>query len=134
MSSIKDPKKAQRQFYLIVGAALVLLGAWRIYRTKTFGPAMMSAGALLVAIEFMVPPVANRLFKAWMVFAKYLGIVNTYIIVSVIYFVMIVPIGLLRQCSKKSYRATIREYRNRKSAWTALDGAVPAAQSYSNPY
>lgn len=73
-----------------------------------------------VVIEFVVPPLGRAFFRVWMAFAHLLGKINTLLLVSIVYFVIITPIGILRRPSVKASPYGKTACRKRKSSWFAL--------------
>ena len=85
-----------RKSALLVAAVLLLIGAWNFYRGRTtvvviFG----SAGAALVLVGLFVPAAARAFHKAWMRFAALLGHVNSRVLLTLMYYLVFTPYGLV---------------------------------------
>jgi hypothetical protein len=76
-----------RNFGLIVGGVFGLLGLW---------PLLILAVALIVPAQ-IVPRVLAPAHRAWMALGSALGWVNTRIILGLVFFGMITPIGFMRR-------------------------------------
>lgn len=97
----KRSYRAEREFGLLVGGVLLTLGGWWLYRGKygALPVALLSIGAALVVLGASAPKslvVPNRL---WMGLAEALGFVMTRVILGVVFFLLVTPIGLLRRLS-----------------------------------
>lgn len=91
--------RAEKEFGLIVGTILVMLGGWWLYRGKFFEVACLSllVGGLLVGFGFLFPRALVYPNKAWMIFAEALSFVTTRIILGVVFFLIVTPIGVTKR-------------------------------------
>ena len=112
--------RAEREFGLIVGGILALLSCWWLYRGKFLNPAsiMLPAGALLMLCGLVFPRALVYPNKAWMLFAEVLSYVMTRIILGVVFFLIITPIGLIK----------------RWMGWDPLSRRAGPGASYWRPY
>jgi hypothetical protein len=85
-----------RKTTLVVAAVLAALAIFTWYRGRETTMAV-SAGiaVLLVLIGFFVPTVAKPFHRVWYRIAFALGWVNSRILLTIIYFLIFVPYGLL---------------------------------------
>jgi hypothetical protein len=112
--------RAEREFGLIVGGVLVLLAGWWLYRGKFPGVAQifLPVGALLVLLGLIWPRALVLPNKAWMLLAEGLSFVTTRIILGVVFFLMVTPIGVIK----------------RLSGWDPLSRRAGRSESYWKPY
>jgi hypothetical protein len=95
----KRSHRAERDFGLLVGGVFLALGGWWAYRGK-YSPlpnVLLVVGTLLVLLGALRPQwlvVPNRL---WMGLAEALGFVMTRVILGVVFFLFVTPIGLVRR-------------------------------------
>ena len=91
--------RAEREFGLIVGGILVLLSGWWIYRGKFINATYFTlpVGAVLVLLGLLVPRGLVYPNRAWMLLAEALSYVTTRIILGVVFFLIITPIGLVKR-------------------------------------
>jgi hypothetical protein len=90
-------RKKLRSFGLLVGAILLAWGAWRLYRQRTHGVPMVAIGGALAMLGLVVPQVLRLPYRAWMALGHLLGVLNTRLLLLLAYFLLIVPIGLVRR-------------------------------------
>ncbi|MBI4403953.1 MAG: hypothetical protein HY537_07325 [Deltaproteobacteria bacterium] len=129
---MSSTNKEQRKFYVIVGLVLLSLGVWKILKSRyPAGPILLMSGLLIFAIEFIFRTAATRLFSWWMVFAQWLGMINTKVLLTLVYFLFLVPTVFLKNIFAKPSPYSSDQCRKRRSAWFAL----PRQDSgYENPY
>lgn len=108
--------RAEREFGLLVGTVLVLIGSWWLYhdkwRSAAFG--FVGIGALLIVLGLLLPRGLVIPNRAWMSLAGALSLVTTPIILGIIFFTIFLPIGFFK----------------RLTGWDPLRRRAPAAGSY----
>jgi len=112
--------RAERSFGLLVGGAFLLAGAWWTYRHRfpTAAPVAAGLGLVLVALALVVPRALYWPNRAWMALAEVLSFVSTRVVLAVVFFLVITPIGLVK----------------RMTGWDPLRRRGASAPSYWRPY
>ncbi len=92
-----------RKFGFTVGIAFLVIGGllyfWRHHQTP--GAVAGGLGALLVLAGLAVPAHLGPLQRAWMGLAHLISKVTTPIFMGIVFFVVMMPIGLLRRLAGK---------------------------------
>lgn len=114
------PFRAEREFGLIVGGILLMLTAWWFYRGKfpIVSRGTLIVGAVLVLLGLAWPRVLKWPNKGWMALAAMLGYVSSHIVLAVVFFLIVTPIGLIK----------------RLSGWDPLSRRADSSESYWRPY
>ena len=96
-SSKKMSNKELRDFGLVTGGMLILFFDLLIPCIWGFPPPMwpLIAAAILASMALILPASLSPVYKVWMTFAEALGWVNTRIILSVIFFLVFFPVGMI---------------------------------------
>jgi len=91
--------RIEREFGLIVGVVFVLLGAWWIYRGKLSSVAyvLLPLGSTLILLGLVFPRALIYPNKAWMKLAEVLSFVMTPIILGIVFFLIVTPIGVIKR-------------------------------------
>ena len=85
-----------RKFGLTVGGVFLVLGAVSRWRGHTTPPLVFwTVGGALVVPGALAPRLLAPVERAWMRFAEVLGHVNARVILTVLYWVVVTPIGLV---------------------------------------
>jgi hypothetical protein len=112
--------RAEREFGLIVGGMFVLLSSWWIYRGKFphVYTVTLPLGLLLVLLGSVFPRALVWPNRVWMALAEVLSFISTRLILAVVYFLVLTPIGVIK----------------RLSGWDPLHRRAAASESYWRPY
>lgn len=91
--------RAEREFGLLVGAVFSLLGLWWFYRGKFAVAAYVFtiAGVVLILLGAAFPRLLIIPRKLWMKLAEGMAYVSSRIILSVIFFLVLTPIGVVKR-------------------------------------
>ena len=85
-----------RKSALLVAAVLLAVAAWNLYRGRmTFVVVFGSVGAALILFGLFVPAAARGFHKGWMRFAAVLGHVNSRVLLTLMYYLVFTPYGLV---------------------------------------
>ena len=112
--------RTQREFGLVVGGVLSCLGSWWLYRGKFVNAThvVLPLGALLIIFGLVWPRALVLPNRAWMLLAEGLSFVTTRIILGLVFFLVLTPIGVLK----------------RLSGWDPLSRRGARGESYWKPY
>jgi hypothetical protein len=84
-----------------VGGVFVLLGAWWIYRGKfaTASYVLTISGSALILFGLVVPRLLVIPRKLWMKLAEGLAYVSSRIILAIVFFLVLTPIGIVKRAT-----------------------------------
>jgi len=91
--------RAEREFGLIVGGVFVLLSLWWLYRGKfaTAAYVLSVTGSVLVLCGLVFPRLLTTPRRLWMKLAEVLSYVTSRIILAIVFFLVLTPIGLVKR-------------------------------------
>jgi hypothetical protein len=85
-----------RKSALLVSAVLLGIAAWNLYRGRTGVVVVFGGlGAALVVAGLLVPPAARAFHTAWMRLAVLLGHVNSRVLLTLVYYLVVTPYGFV---------------------------------------
>jgi hypothetical protein len=95
----KRSYRVERDFGLVVGTVFALLGAWWIYRGKfeSAAPILLGVGAALVLLGLVLPRALVLPNRGWMALASVLGYVMTRVVLALVFFLLVTPIGVVKR-------------------------------------
>jgi len=93
---LKGPANPEKSFGVSVGAVLLLIAAVLIWRGRLTTAAVVGGiGAVLLVLGLVQPRLLKWPSAVWWKFAMVLGYVNARIIMTIIFAVILSPLGLL---------------------------------------
>jgi len=101
--SIPSRRRDLRNFGLVVGAAFLILAAILLWREKTPWPYFGGIGSALVLGGLLFPARLKPLQKAWMTLAVIMGWFMTRVILTILFFFVVTPIGLIGRIAGKDF-------------------------------
>jgi Saxitoxin biosynthesis operon protein SxtJ len=104
-------RKELRQFGLVVGAVFTVIGLWPlVFRGEPLRFWALGIGGLLIVFGGILPQVLRPIHKGWMWVGHILGWINTRILLGIVFYALVTPIGLVfRLMGKDTMRQTFAE-------------------------
>jgi hypothetical protein len=108
--------RAEREFGLLVGLVAILIGSRRLYQGRWGAVAigLLGVGSALAILALFFPRALVLPNRWWMALAKWLSLITTPIILGIIFFLVVMPIGRIK----------------RLFGWDPLRRRAPSAVSY----
>jgi hypothetical protein len=116
LKSLKTAKRDLRKFGLLVGFVFAALGTLAWARGRGYYPFLFVPGATLMFVAAAFPLSLKYVYLGWMFLAFVLGFIMSHVILGVLFFLVITPIGLVARLAGKDFLRTKLE-RNAKSYW-----------------
>jgi polyferredoxin len=107
----KNEIKQLRDFGLLVGGIFVVIGLWpMLWRGEPLRLWALGLGLVLMALGVGLPAVLRPIHKTWMWIGHILGWVNTRIILGIVFYGLVTPIGMIfRLMGKDSMQRAFAE-------------------------
>jgi len=126
--------RAEREFGLLVGAVFSLLGLWWFYRGKfaTAAYIFTITGVLLILLGALFPRLLIIPRKYWMKLAEGMSYVSSRIILAIIFFLVLTPIGLVKRAM--GWDPLLRRSGSRESYWHPYPERQQNSRHYERMY
>jgi saxitoxin biosynthesis operon SxtJ-like protein len=99
-----------RKFGLTVGAAFLLFGGISWWRGHDVAPRVLwTLGALLIVPGVVAPRLLGPIQRWWMAGAAFLGHVNTRVLLTVAYYVVLTPLGFVMRLVRDPLNRSMKE-------------------------
>jgi hypothetical protein len=104
-------RKELRQFGLLVGAVFTVIGLWPVvFRGEPLRLWAIGIGGLLIAFGGILPQLLAPIHKGWMWVGHIMGWINTRILLGIVFYALVTPIGLVfRLMGKDTMRQAFAE-------------------------
>ena len=102
MAEGKVQKNQLRSFGLIVATGFAVISVWpAVFRGQNMRLWALVIAVLMCTLGLVYPPILRPVYKAWMAVGEGLGWVNTRIVLGVLFYGLIVPIGIMLRVTHK---------------------------------
>ena len=125
--------KGLRKFGLVVGGVFLALGALVFWKrpASTFVPVLLIPGVPLFLLGVVAPKLLRVPYSLWMTMAFFLGGIVSRIILTVMFFGIFVPFGLLGRLLGLPF-TRLKTKPDTASLW--VDRKAPTRESYEQLY
>ncbi len=118
-------KKELRKFGLVMTVPLALIGGYLWWKERGAYPIVLGTGAFFLISGLLYPRILRPIERIWMKFAELVGAIMTRVILSIAFFLIITPMGLLLRVLGKDL-LHIRRGAHEKSFWIPVETDGPA--------
>ena len=116
IKNIKEDKTTLRKFGTTVGTVLLIVGIVLYLTGKSSSVIFGGAGVLLILFGLILPNILKPLNKIWMTMAVILGWFMSRLILFILFYIVITPIGFLLRIAGKDF-LNLRTDKNCDSYW-----------------
>ena len=94
IKNIKSTKSDFRKFGVTIGVFLMVVAGFLFWRGRESFEVLLISGLILCVLGLTIPVILKPIYWVWMVFATILGWIMTRVILSLLFYVVITPIGV----------------------------------------
>lgn len=113
-----------RKFGLVVGGVFLGLGLLFLLRHKSWWPWFVWPGAPLVVLGAILPRSLKWVYVAWMTLAMLMGAVVSTVLLVLLFFLVVTPIGLVARLTGKDF-LSLKLQPAAASYWILRDTSKP---------
>jgi hypothetical protein len=124
-------KKEVRNFGLLFAVLCALAGAYMTWRVKPAAWVAFTLSGLFLLTGLFLPRVLGPVYRAWMRFAALLAWFNTRLLLSLFYYLILTPLGLLMRGIGKDLLHQ-RVDRTVGTYWIKRDVSAKSTQRYEH--
>mgnify|MGYP001243983998 FL=1 len=132
IKNIKSDKSALRTFGITVGLILMIIAGFFFWKGKEIFYIFLTSGVALCFLGFAIPYLLKPIYWIWMIFATIIGWVMTRVILSLLFYVILTPIGLIARLFGKQF-VELRWDKSKKSYWNYRSG-MPVTENYEKQF
>ena len=103
IKNIKSEKSDLRKFGITIGIILLIITGFLFWKGKESFQIFLTIGVVLCVLGVAIPVILKPIYWIWMIFATILGWVMTRVILGLLYFIIITPIGLIPRLFGKQF-------------------------------
>jgi len=133
LEKLKTGARDLRKFGLMVGGVFLAIGVLFLLRHKPSYPILLGLGSTLIVFGAIWPRALKYIYIAWMALAFTLGFVMSNVILTVFFFLVVTPIGLLSRLFGKDFLARKLDKRG-ASYWIPRAHETRTAENYERQF
>lgn len=121
--------KKNRHFGYVIGGFLFAIFVYRYFKTAHFYWPYCGASIALLLAALVIPQYLTSLRLVWEKIGEWLGYVNSLLILTLIYFVIITPIGIISKLLGKD-PLKLSNNKHASTYWEPVDDKVKTVLSH----
>ena len=133
IKNIKSEKSDLRKFGITVGLFLIVIAGFLFWRGKESFEILLVSGLVLCVLGFTMPVVLNPIYWVWMILATILGWIMTRVILSLLFYVVISPIGMFSRLSGNKF-IDLKWDKSKGSYWNARTTKQRKNEDYESQF
>jgi Saxitoxin biosynthesis operon protein SxtJ len=127
IKELKTGTKELRKFGLLVGGVFAALGILYYLRGKPIFPWFVIPGGLLIFFGLIFPKALKLVYLVWMTLAILLGFVVSHVLLTVLFYLAVTPVGLLARLCGKDFLG-LKPGSKASSYWIARNSEKPRSK------
>jgi hypothetical protein len=123
IKNIKSEKNDLRKFGITIGIVLLIITGFLFWKENESFQIFLTIGVVLCVLGIGLPVILKPIYWIWMIFATILGWIMTRVILSLLFYVILTPIGLIlrmfgKQFLELKYNNNLNTYWNYRESQT----------------
>ncbi len=132
IKNIPNSKKDIKSFGITIGIVLFVISGLLIYYDKDAYQLIAIIASIFIGLGFILPILLKPIYFAWMTFAAVLGWIMTRLILSIVFYFILTPIGLLTRMLGEDFLALKKLPSD--SYWNQRDSSEELNQNYEKQF
>ena len=133
IKQLKTDTAALRKFGLVVGGVFLALGLLFLWRHPNRTPYFAWPGGILVVLGAVLPRGLRWIYIGWMSLAFIMGFVMAHVILTLFFFLVITPVGLVARLAGKDF-LSLKLDRATKSYWLPREQKTRKPEDYERQF
>lgn len=133
IKNIKTGKKDIRSFGITIGIILLIIAGFLFYKEKESFQLFIYIAGSFIGVGLIVPVILKPIYLIWMMFAVILGWFMTRLILSLLFYLVITPIGLVLRVLGKDL-LNLKKQEVQDSYWNMRDPQIEQNQNYEKQF
>ena len=116
IKNIKSEKSDLRKFGITIGVIFLIIAGFLLWKEKESYQILLTFGVTLFILGIAIPIILKPIYWVWMIFATILGWIMTRVILSLLFYTIFTPIGLILRFFGKQF-LELRWDKSKESYW-----------------
>lgn len=133
LKQLKTGQRELRNFGLLVGGVFLAMGLVFLLKGKAYHPWFITPGLALLLPGVLFPSILKPVYILWMALALVLGFIVSHVILTLFFFLVITPVGLVARMAGKDF-LRLKLDPHASSYWIARDQRPPDPARYERQF
>lgn len=133
IKNIKGSKSDWKKFGITMGIILTIIGLYMVWKKNDYFAYIIFLAAVFFILGLILPVALKYVYKAWMSLAVVMGFIMTRVIMIIIFYLLVTPIGLIASLTGKKF-LDMKIDHNAKSYWLAQDKCQKVKADYERQF
>ena len=116
IKNIKSEKSDLRKFGITIGVILLIIAGFLFWKEKESFQILLTFGITSCILGIAIPFILKPIYWVWMIFATIFGWIMTRVILSLLFYTIFTPIGLILRFFGKQF-LELRWDKSKDSYW-----------------
>ena len=132
IKNIKTDKKSIRSFGVTIGIILLAIAITLFAKNNLFLKSLGIISSVFLILGIIAPIMLKPFYLIWMIFAMIFGWIMTRVILSLIFYFIVTPIGIIARLLGEDFLALKKVSSN--SYWNIRDSVEELKQNYTKQF
>lgn len=133
IKNIKGDKSEWKKFGMTMGVILTLIGLFLFWKRNDYFQYAFLLAAFFFISGFLLPLLLKPVFKVWMALSVVMGYIMTRVIMVIIFYLIVTPIGFIAFLTGKKF-LDMKIDKSAKSYWIAREKTQKTQQDYEKQF
>ena len=133
IKNIKTDIKSLKSFGITIGIVLLVIAGILYYKEQDSYKFFLYAAGFFIGFGYLIPSSLKPIYLIWMVFALLLGWFMTRIILSLLFYLVITPIGFISRIFGKDF-IELKRSNKLVTYWNLRDSKIEEVQNYERQF
>ena len=133
IKNIKSEKSDLRKFGITIGVILLIIAGFLFWKEKESFQILLAFGITFCIFGIVIPFILKPIYWVWMIFSIILGWIMTRVILSLLFYIILTPIGLILRLFGKQF-LELRWDKSKKSYWKYITNEKLQNENYEKQF
>lgn len=133
IKNIKGDKSDWKKFGITMGIILAIIGFFLLWKKNNYFEYSFFLAAAFIIPGLILPSVLKPVYKAWMALSVVMGFIMTRVIMFMIFYLIVTPIGLIASITGKKF-LDMKIDQGAKSYWIVREKTQKVKSDYERQF
>ena len=132
IKNIRTSIKDFRSFGITIGIIFLVIAGFLFFKEKESYQVFLYIAVAFLGLGYIIPAILKPIYIVWMVFALILGWLMTRVILILVYYIILTPIGIITKLFGEDFLKLKKS--NVGSYWNTRDSEIELHQDYEKQF